>query len=936
MPDWGQYVRQNLRLSGLKVEREAEVIEDLAQQLEDAYAEALRSGLSPSQAEAAAEKHINDWPALAKQLECSRVGRESAMSAIQNRLEDRDITIHGKFSLFSGFVQDIHYGLRMLARSPGTASIAILTLALGIGANTAIFSLFDAVLLQSLPVREPARLVFFTHITGEGTSSGDLPTGQWALYSYQSYEYLQKQPLPFESLAAVRSGEDAVSVHFAGSDAQAQLQRAHLVSGNYFETMGVSAKLGRVLRASDDVPSATPVAVVSYGYWKKDLGEKPDVIGKLAIINGLPVTIVGVAPSEFFGERVRRPVDYWVPLNFQPQIELKSSLLTQSDTYFLALIGRLRTGVTREQAQAASTFALRQFLTGKEGSNLSEDRQKQIGNSSVELVAGVGGISRLREEYSQPLHVLLCVVGLILLIACANIGNLLLARAVARGAEISVRMTLGATRGRLIRQLFTESMLLALIGAACGVLLSHWTVKFLTLILDKDSPIKPQLNAPVLFFTIGVTLTAGVLFGLAPALFARRVDLVTAIKSDSRRVAGASSRRNISMSQGLVVAQIAVSLVLVTGASLLARSFLNLERLPLGFEQDHVLLASVNPRLAGYKPDNVAAYYEKLYERLNGLPGVRSATLTGYTPFSGSRWHQNPIIQGYVPSPNENMETETVSVGPGYPETFGMTLLQGREIGTRDGPGAPLVVMVNETFVRRFLGNGNAVGRRLGFEGSKSAADYEIVGVLSDARFDPPSESESVEPMIFAALLQGDDLSVEVALRTGADPRALREELGQAAAEVDSNVSITGVQTLSEQVAKNFDEQRLTSQLVGFFGGLALLLACVGLYGVLSQGVARRTNEIGVRMALGAQSRDVLRMVLRETAVMVASGLAIGVPVALAGTQAVRGLLYGLGFADPLAILFAAILLAAVAALAGFLPARRAAKIDPMVALRYE
>jgi predicted permease len=925
MPEWKQEILRRLAPLKLTATREAEIAEEVAQHLEDRYAEFLSAGKTEEEARRLVLAEISKGGLLTRNLK--RLEKE----------EPREVASLGGGSpaFLSGLVEDIRYGLRVLAKSPGFAAIAILTLALGIGANTAIFSLVDSVLLQSLPVRQPARLVFFTHITGEGTWSGDLPTGQWKLYSYESYEYLKKQPLPFESLAAVRSGEDTVSVHLADADAQAQLQTAHLVSGNYFETMGVSAMLGRTLEPSDDVPSATPVAVVSYGYWKQRLGASRNAVGKVAVLNGLPITIVGVAPAEFFGERVRRPVDYWVPLNFQPQIELQPSLLTQNDTYFLTLIGRLKPDATREQAQAASTIALRQFLTNKEGSKPSEDRRRQIGNSSVELVSGAGGVSRLRQLYSQPLHVLLWVVGLVLLIACANVGNLLMARAAARRAEISVRMALGATRRRLTQQLFTESILLALIGAGCGVLLAHWVVKSLALLVAKDSPIKPQLNAPVLLFTIGVTLIAGVLFGLAPALSTGRVDLITAIKSGSRTAAGASSRHKIGMSRILVVAQIAVSLLLVVGASLLARSLLNLEHLPLGFKQDHVLLARVNPRLAGYKPETVSSYYEKLYERLNGLAGVRSATLTGYTPFSGTRWYQDPSIQGYVPKPNENMRTETVDVGPGYPEALGMTLLQGKEIGMRDGPGAPLVVMVNQTFVRRFLGNGNPIGRRLGFEGSKTA-EYEIIGVLSDARFDAPRESDAIDPMIFAALLQDQPLSAEVVVRTAGDPGAASGELRQAAADVDSNVPITAVQILSEQVAGNFDEQRLTSQLVGFFGGLALLLACVGLYGVVSQGVARRTNEIGVRMVLGAQSGDVLRMVLGETVTMLATGLAIGIPASFGAAKLISSQLFGLQASDPLSLALGVVILAAVGALAGYLPARRASHVAPIIALRYE
>jgi predicted permease len=929
MPEWKEEILRRLAPLKLAATREAEIAEEVAQHLEDRYAEFLSAGKTEEEARRLVLAEISKGDLLTRNLK--RLEKEAP----------RHVASFGGGSraFFGGVVEDSRYGVRMLAKSSGFAAIAILTLALGIGANTAIFSLFDSVLLRSLPVREPARLVFFTHITGEGTSSGDAPpTGQWKLYSYESYEYLKKQPLPFESLAAVRSGEDTVSVHLADANAQAQLQMAHLVSGNYFETMGVSAMLGRTLEQSDDVPSATPVAVVSYGYWKQRLGASRNAVGKVVVVNGLPITIVGVAPAEFFGERVRRPVDYWIPLNFQPQIELQPSLLTQNDTYFLTLIGRLKAGATREQAQAASTIALRQFLTNKEGSKLSEDRRRQIGSSSVELVPGAGGVSRLRQLYSQPLHVLLWAVGLVLLIACANVGNLLLARAAARGAEISVRMALGATRERLIRQLFTESILLAVIGAGCGVMLAQWAVKSLALLVAKDSPIKPQLNAPVLLFTIGVTLIAGVLFGLAPALFAGRVDLVMAIKSGSRSVVGASSRRRLGTSRILVVAQIAVSLVLVVGASLLARTLVNLEQLPLGFKQDHVLLASVNPQFAGYKPGTVVGYYEKLYARLNALPGVRCATLADYTPFSGTRWHQDPTIQGYVPKPNENMRTETVSVGPGYPEALGMTLLQGREIGIRDGPGAPLVVMVNETFVRRFLGDGNPIGRRLGFEGSKTAADYEIIGVLRDARFDAPRESEAIDPMIFAALLQEKGLSAEeeVVLRTAGDPSAAGGELRQAAAEVDSSVPITGVQTLSEQVARNFDEQRLTSQLVDFFGGLALLLACVGLYGVVSQGVARRTNEIGVRMVLGAQSGDVLRMVLGETMTMLATGLVIGIPASFAAAKLISSQLFGLQASDPFSLALGVAILAAVGALAGYLPARRASHVAPITALRYE
>ncbi len=460
------------------------------------------------------------------------------------------------------FWKDISFGLRMLIRRPAFTAIAVLTLALGIGANTAIFTLFDAVLLESLPVREPSRLVLFSDEVGEGTSTGTLPNGAWNLFTSESYEFLKKQPLPFESLAAFRSGEDPVAVHFSGDSDSGPLQRAsvHLVSGNYFDVLGVQASMGRSLRPDDDKPNANPVAVVSNGYWKQRLHSDPNAVGKVAILNGTAFTIVGVAPPEFFGERVRRPPDYWLPLNFQPQIEQRPSFLERTDTYWLSLLGRLRPGATREQAQQAATIALQQLVTSKAGSQLTPESIVSLAKNNIRLFDGGAGISGLRFRYSEPLHILLVVVALVLLIACANVGNLLLARAVARKTEVTVRLAMGASRARLIRQLLTESVMLAAFGAAFGVLLAHWAVQALVKFLAGTSPLHTSLNIPVLAFTVGITLVAGIIFGLAPALQAGRTDLVTALKMGSSRVAG--GQRKFGTTQALVVGQIAMSLVL--------------------------------------------------------------------------------------------------------------------------------------------------------------------------------------------------------------------------------------------------------------------------------------------------------------------------------------------------------------------------------------
>ena len=602
--------------------------------------------------------------------------------------------------------QDIRFGLRIFVQKPAFTAIVVLTLALGIGANTAIFTLFDAILLESLPVREPARLVLFSDELSEGTYTGDAPTNHWPWFSYEFYKFLDKQSLPLESLCAFRMGETTVSAHLADAPADSQVQRAstHLVSGNYFMVMGVEPAMGRMLTPEDDHPNAPAAAVVSYGYWKQSLRADPSAVGKLVILKGTAFTIVGIAPQEFFGERVRNAPDFWLPLAFQPQIDLYK-YLDDKDAYWLNMMGRLRPGATREQAQAAVTIALKQFLAEKAGTHLTEERRRSIANSFIRLENGGAGISSLRFQYSQPLHVLLVVVGMVLLIACANVGNLLLARSLARRTEISVRLALGASRGRLIQQLLTECLLLAAMGTGCGLLLANWGVKLLSASLAGSSPQPPHLNAPVLLFTLGITFLAAILFGLAPALQSGRVELVSALKMGSGRISG--TRRKFGTTQGLVIVQMAVSLVLLVGASLFARSLLNLEHLPLGFDPENVLLARINPPLAGYTPGNVGALYKTLLGRVNALPGVRAATIAKYSPLSGYKSTNRISVQGYSGHSGEHQSAEVIFVGPDYPEVLGIPLLLGRKIGLQDTPASSKVAMVNEAFVRHYFPNEN-------------------------------------------------------------------------------------------------------------------------------------------------------------------------------------------------------------------------------------
>ena len=856
--------------------------------------------------------------------------RFGSATLARERTRDAD-----SFRALGDAARDLRYAVRLLVKNPGFSAVAVLTLAIGIGANTAIFSLFNGLLLNRLPVRAPERLVLFSPNVSEGTSTGSPPTGRWELFSTEVFAHLRSQALPFESLAAVRSGPSTVSARLAGEQSAAERAVVHPVSGNYFSTMGVSAAIGRTLQQDDERPAAAPVAVVSDGFWRQKLHADPAAIGRVVILNGTAFTVVGVAPREFFGERVRRAPDFWVAYTLQPIIELRPSFVTQNDVYWLSLIGRLGPGGTRAETERAATAALQRFLRAEAGAEVARDRARAIQESRIELFDGSGGVSGLRAQYSEPLKVLLAVVALVLLVACANVGNLLLTRAAARQREISVRLALGAGRARLIRQLLTESLLLAALGGAAGVLAARWVVAALLALVSRTAPVRATVDGPVLTFTIAVTVIAGLLFGLAPALYARRLDLVGGLKS--RIGADRVGRRRLGAAETLVVAQIAVSLVLLVGASLLARSLFNLQTQPYGFNQDHVLLARYNPRLAGYRPATVSTLHQRMYERLAALPGIRSATLATYSPFGGTRLGNAGHVSGYTPKPDEHVEFEMVFVGPQFPDTLGIPLRAGRAIGPRDGAGSPRVAMVNEAFVRQYLAGQSPIGHRFGFDDGKPEPDYEIVGVLADAQFHDPKRP--IAPMAVLPLLQETTqfaLQAEAIVRTQGDPSVAANEVRRAVREVDGNLPLNDPRPLRDQVSDSFGSSRLAARFVGFFGAMALALASIGLFGVVSQGVARRTTEIGVRLALGAQRTDVLWMVFRDTIVLVGVGVIVGVPVSFAAARLIASQLFGLGPVDMLSLGLSALTLVAVASIAGAIPAQRASRVDPMFALRSE
>lgn len=896
-------------LSPARTEREfAEEARFHVDELTDRY---IAEGMLPVDARAAAERRLGN------------------LRLLRDRTRDADT-----YRWLSDAGQDLRFTIRTLAKNRSFAAVAVLTLALGIGANTAMFTLFDAILLQQLPVRDPSRLVLFTDTAGEGTSTGTPPTGQWNLFSMDVYRYLRDQSLGFESLAAVRSGESQVLVR-RPSDSTGTLPlraQVHQVSGNFFSTLGVDAAAGRMLTAADDAPGAPPVAVVSDLFWRARLHSDPSAVGSTVILNRTSFTIVGIAPQDFFGERVRRPPDFWVPLVFQPQIEMRSSYLDKTDTYWLNLIGRLAPGVSEARAQTAATTALQRYLTVQEGSKLTADRRTEISGSHIALTEGARGVSGLRLQYSQPPHILLAVVGLVLLLACANVANLLLTRGTARRGEMAMRIALGAGRFRLVRQLLTESLVLAAVGAACGVLVAEWSTQaLLGLIVSPTAAVHASLNLPVLAFTAAATIAAGILFGLVPALQASRFDLASSIKA--RQTGGAVARGRAS--NALVAAQIALSLVLLVGSLLFARSLVNLEGQPVGFQPDRVLLQRLSPRLAGYTPPAATALYLRAYDRLRALPGVTSVSFARYSPFSGSASSNTVVIEGYAPRPDENMDVETLQVGPDYSQTMGMRLVEGRSLTGKDIAGAPLVGLVNEALVRRYFPTSNPIGRHIAFEGT--TPNIEIVGVLADAVFRSPRKA--VAPALYPALLQettGFALDCEFAVRTSGDPTGAAAEVRRVLGEVAADVPLLDPVVLSTQVERAFNTERLAARFVTFFGLLALTLACVGIYGTIAQNVAHRTAEIGVRMALGAARPAVLWLILRQTAVLLAIGLAIGAPFAILSARLVGAQLFGVRPMDPASLGGAAAALVVAAILASLVPARRATRIDAVQALRGE
>jgi predicted permease len=876
----------------------------------------------------------------------SEEARREAMRAFGGIAQTREIYREQRgLPMLETILQDLRYGWRMLARTPGFTAVAALSLALGIGANTAIFSLIDAVLLKLLPVKDPHALVLLAWAVPAGKDPGvahwtngrtwdERGRGLGAPFSYPTYRQLRANNQAFSELFAFAdAGNLSVVV-----DGEARRAFTQMVSGNYFSALGIRPSVGRILVESDDQAGAPPVCMISDSYWKRRFGGSPSVAGTHVVIGGVPFTIAGVMPPEFFGLQPGLAIDVSVPISMQPLIVPRwdpkmTSILAAADHWWVQMMGRLKPGVSARQAAASLTPQFQQALAAVAASS----PQPGTVVPWLELQPASQGLSQLRNQFSRPLSILMGMVGLVLLIACANVANLLLARATARQKEIGVRLSLGAPRSRLIRQLLTESLLLACIGGTLGTAFAWWGSRILLALLSHPGNpltlnVSPDLR--VLAFTAAACLVTGLLFGLAPAFRATRVDVAPALKHGVP-----SLRGSISLAKALMVAQAALSLVLLFGAGLFVRTLVNLESLDTGFDQQRVLLFGIDASQAGYLGPALNDFYDRVQQRVAALPGVVSATASLHLLLSGSSRGNSFWVPGYTPKPDERMGVHVMPAGANFFATMKIPLLSGRDFTTRDDENAPKIAVINEAFAKLYFQNQNPIGRHIQWDRKKADTDMEIVGVAKDARYN--SLRADASPTIYHPFRQaGRIFFMHFEVRAAGNPQALIPSVRRAVASIDRNVPLFDVKTQAEQIDELLMQERLFAKLSSFFGLLALLLACVGIYGILSYAVARRSSELGVRMALGAQRRDIVHMVLREALLVAAAGLALGIPASLLAARLASGvisdLLYGLKAADATSILLAAAALIVVAVFAGIWPARRASRVDPLVALRYE
>jgi predicted permease len=839
-------------------------------------------------------------------------------------------------SFIEGLLRDLRFSLRMLKNNPVSTAVAVLTLALGIGANTAIFSIVNAVMLSSLPVRDPNGLVVLqwsanSSHNGASSSYGDCLRNYGAgkktgcSVSYPMFQQMREQSGIFSSVAAF-AGPARVVV---GGLGQAGVAQAELVSGDYFQILGVKTDAGRLIETADEKRGAEPVVVLNYGYWQGALGGSAGAIGRTIRLNNSPFRIIGIADAGFTRLTPGKAQDMWVPLTSGGKIgNVRAEDLDDPSSWWVSTVARVKDGVGIGQAQAAASVLFRNSVI-----HGTKPLLKEEDDPTIALLPAQRGLIGIRQTLATPLYILTAAVGMVLLISCANVAGLMLARARAREKEMAVRTALGASRGRIVRQVLTESVVLSAAGGVLGIFLAYWGADWLALfvISNSHSPmvLDVTVNAKVLTFTALTTVLTGTLFGLAPALWSQRVDAGPALKDNATNLsaAGHAGGRRFGAGSALVIGQVALSVVVLIGAGLLVRTLANLKNVNPGFETQNLLHFGMNPALSGYAPEKMQDLYDELQRGLAALPGVTSASYANGILLDGGLWSSDVHVEG-MPK-DATVETNMLAVGAAYFETMHIPLISGRGLGLADMRSKPDVAVVNESFVRKYLEGRNAIGMHL--LSDENRTQREIVGVVGDAKYD--QLRDNVAPTTYVPMRPG---MVYFELRTGPIPAALIPAVRKLVGEVDENLPVFDLRTQTETIDRLLFNERLVARLSALFGLLALMLACVGLYGLLSYEVTRRTREIGIRTALGAQRNGVLRLVMKQGLLLAVAGATAGISAALWVMGYLGTLLYGVPAADPATFVAVAGLLLAVAFLACWVPARRATRVDPMVALRYE
>ncbi len=894
---------------------------------------------------------------IAKGMSPAEARRQAliAFGGVQQTRESLREVRHGR--LLESFRQDVRYGWRMLRKSPAFTIIAVLTLALGIGANTAIFSLIDAVIFRSMPIPDPQGLVVFQWQANHGPETHSYRTfGECDDQSNPAHPAGCSLPLPFfkevqaqtsvfSHLAAFTGGEQ---LDLAGNG-PAKMVRGEFISGDYFGTLGVHPHLGRFMAPAEDSPEAPAVAVLNYGFWQSSFGGSATAIGKTVRLNGTPFTIIGVAEPKFDALTLSNKYDLWVPLaqhnKLVPHWNAKQD---QMDSWWLIIIGRVKEGTPVAQAQAAVSLMFQ---------NETIKGAKPIFKAEyvpgIKLASAAHELGGSQEDTLRPMYVMMLCVGIVLLISCANVAGLLLARSTARQREIAVRLALGAKRGRLVLQLLTESLMLSFLGGVLGLLLAVWGARVLMILVSAGSfhpPVfSPQVDWRVLGFTAGVSLLTGIVFGLAPALRGSDIGLTSSLKSGDGGLSGGmhAKKHRISLGGALVAVQMALAIVVLVTAGLLVRTLSNLKNLDPGFDTHSLLLFGVDPRLAGYTGDKVDELYRDLQEKFSALPGVASASYSWQPLLSGGLSTTSFLKPGTPSASKEKVDADELPIGPNFFATLRLPFQTGHDFtsadfaaaaaNSGDKPGlSPTPVIVNQSFVRSYYPNINPLGERFADNeptepGENKSPGYQIVGIVSDAKYE--SLRREVKPTFYMPNIGGDAF---FELRTATDPTAMIPAVRNIVSHENQDLALFRISTESQAIDRLVFSERLTAQLSSFFGLLALVLACLGLYGLLSYEVTRRTREIGIRMAIGAQSHNVVRLVVGKAVALIVAGAAIGIAVALGVTRFMSSFLYGVKAGDPITLLTVAVLLAVVALAACYIPARRATKVDPLVALRYE